>query len=116
MGDQRILGAAAPSGSGSFPIDVILAEDGSAPPHYQVALYYVDFGPTPWGDGQTQTANRTQEAYLLQLPSLDPLSKRVVVSDFSGGVWHIYNISGSFRIRTSTMRGDYAVISALAFE
>lgn len=116
MGDQRILGAAAPSGSGSFPIDVILAEDGSAPPHYQVALYYVDFGPTPWGDGQTQTANRTQEAYLLQLPSLDPLSKRVVVSDFSGGVWHIYNISGSFRIRTTTMRGDYAVISALAFE
>ncbi len=35
-----------------------------APTRFRVAVYYCDFGPTPWGDGQRGDALRTQEAYL----------------------------------------------------
>ena len=87
-----------------------------APTRFRVAVYYCDFGPTPWGDGQRGDALRTQEAYLLRLPSLDPLTPRVAVRDFAGGVWHVYEIGESFRLRTTTMRGDYATVSAVAFD
>jgi hypothetical protein len=110
----RALGAAAPSGSGSFPVDFVLGA--GAPTRFRVAVYYCDFGPTPWGDGQRGDALRTQEAYLLRLPSLDPLTPRVAVRDFAGGVWHVYEIGESFRLRTTTMRGDYATVSAVAFD
>jgi hypothetical protein len=42
----------------------------------------------------------------------------VPVRDFAGGVWHVYEIDGGagFRVRTTTMRGDYAVLSAIAFD
>jgi hypothetical protein len=109
----RALGAAAPSGSGSFPIDIVLGD--GAPARFRVAIYYCDFGPTPWGDGQQGKA-RTQEAYLLRLPSLNPLAPRTALRDFAGGVWHVYEVGESFRVRTTTVRGDYATVSAIAFD
>ena len=100
----RFLGAAAPSGSGSVPIDVILAD----PSHtYTLSLYCVDFALTPWGDGQVMDGNRTQEVYLLTLPDLNPMTLRQGLRDFNDGVWLSYNIKGSVRVRVSTMRGDY---------
>lgn len=112
-GGPRALGAAAPSGSGSFPIDFVLGA--GAPARFRVAVYYCDFGPTPWGDGQ-RGDSRTQEAYLLRIPSLDPLTPRVALRGFAGGVWHVYEIGESFRLRTTTLRGDYATVSAVAFD
>ncbi len=90
--------------------------DGAAGRRYVLSLYFVDFGPTPWGDGQTEDANRTQEVYLLALPGLTPVAPRAALRDFSGGLWLSFDVAGSVRVRVTTMRGDYAVVSALAFD
>jgi hypothetical protein len=54
--------------------------------------------------------------YLLTLPALEPLAPREALRDFAGGVWLVFDVAGSFRIRTTTMRGEYAAVSALAFD
>ena len=113
-GGGRALGAAAPQGSGSIPIDVLV--QASAPPRFRVAAYFADFGPTPWGDGQAGE-NRTQEVYLLTgYPELNPLTPHQLLSDFGGGVWLNYEVGGNFRVRVTTARGDYCVLSALMFD
>jgi hypothetical protein len=112
---QRRLGALAPSGSGSALVDVFVNPN-AVNLKYKVSAYMCDFGPTPWGDGQVGE-NRTQEVYLLTgYPELNPLTPRQKLSDFSQGVWFSYIIEGSFRFRVTTIRGDYAVLSALVFD
>jgi len=110
----RGLGAAAPSGSGSWPTDIYLTEPGKS---YKLAAYFCDFGPTPWGDGQKSVEGRWQSVYLLQaFPSLNPSSQRIGIKDFQGCVWLQWAVKGGVRIRVSTIRGDYAVLSAIAFD
>jgi hypothetical protein len=113
-GGGRALGAAAPQGSGSIPIDVFVNDD--APPRFRVAAYFTDFGPTPWGDGESGE-NRTQEVYLLTgYPALNPLTPHQLLADFAPGVWLNYEVGGNFRVRVTTVRGDYCVLSALMFD
>ena len=111
---SRFLGAAAPQGSGSFPLDIIVNDESL---RWQLSLYYCDYGATPWGDGEfSEIPTRQQEVYLLTLPTLDPAAPRNALSNFSQGVWMIYNVQGSIRVRTTTIRGDYAVLSAVLFD
>jgi alpha-L-rhamnosidase len=112
-GTGRLLGAGAPSGSGSFPLDLVLGPSESTR-SWSLSLYFVDLGPTPWGDGQS--GPRQQEVYLLSLPSLDPAAPRTALRGFSGGVWLTFDVVGSVRVRTTTIRGDYAVLSAVCFD
>ena len=108
----RRLGALSPSGSGSALVDISVAPGA---PSYVLSLYIVDFAPTPWGGGQA--GNRTQEVYILTgPPQLNPATPRQVLSDLSGGVWLSYRLTGSVRVRVTTVRGEYAVLSALAFD
>lgn len=115
----RGLGAAAPSGTGSFPTDIAVNPT-TAPSKYRLAAYFCDYGPTPWGDGQGNGAGgdgRRQSVYLLKgYPSLDPAAPRTGIQDFQGGVWLVWEVEGSVRLRVSTIRGDYGVLSALAFD
>ncbi len=111
----RGLGAAAPFGTGSFPTDIAV-DPTTAPPKYRLAAYFCDYGPTPWGDGQGG-GGRRQSVYLLKgYPSLDPAAPRTGIQDFQGGVWLVWEVEGSVRLRVSTIRGDYGVLSALAFD
>lgn len=113
-GGGRALGAAAPQGSGSIPVDVFVNAD--APPRFRVAAYFTDFGPTPWGDGESGES-RTQEVYLLTgYPALNPLTPHQLLADFAAGVWLNYEVGGNFRVRVTTARGDYCVLSALMFD
>ena len=108
----RGLGAAAPQGTGSFPTDIVL----TAPRRFRLAAYFCDFGGTPWGDGQ-QGSERWQSVYLLEAyPSLNPAAPRMGLQHFQGGTWLVWDVQGSVRLRVSTVRGDYAVLSALAFD
>ena len=109
---HRRLGAAAPQGSGSFPTDIALTSAAPA----RLSAYFVDFAATPWGDGQSPTA-RSQEVYLLTgYPALNPAAPRAALEDFAGGVWMTWEVEGDIRVRISTIRGDYAVLSAIAFD
>ena len=120
-GGARRLGSLSPEGSGSAMADVFVANDA---PAFRVSEYFCDFGATPWGDGQTQDA-RTQEIYLLTgYPELNPLAPRLALTGFGAAgsgtncTWLTYELRAgqSFRVRSTTIRGDYSVLSALAFD
>jgi alpha-L-rhamnosidase len=112
---QRRLGALSPSGSGSALVDIFVNSSNPIQ-RFRVSAYLVDFSSTPWFDGQIYD-NRSQEVYLLTgYPDLNPLTKRQTISDFQQGLWLKYEIQGNFRFRVSTIRGDYAVLSALMFD
>jgi hypothetical protein len=49
-------------------------------------------------------------------PELNPLTPHQLLSDFGGGVWLNYEVGGNFRVRVTTARGDYCVLSALMFD
>ena len=104
-------GAAFPNGCPTFIVDVIAAEQTK---RYQLAAYFVDFGPAP--DGSTGEP-RSQEVYTLTgYPSLNPMTPRQRLSDFSGGVWITYELVGDARLRVATIRGDLGVLSAITFD
>ena len=44
------------------------------------------------------------------------MAERVYLSGFGGGVWMSWLLEGDVRVRLSTMTGDQAVVSALAFD
>jgi len=49
-------------------------------------------------------------------PALNPLTPRQLLADFGAGVWLTYELEGDFRFRVSNVRGEYGVLSALAFD
>jgi hypothetical protein len=120
-GGARRLGSLSPIGSGSAMADVFVHNDA---PAFRVSEYFCDFGATPWGDGQTQDP-RTQEVYLLTgYPQLSPLAPRLALTGFGADgsgtncTWLTYELRAgqNFRVRSTTIRGDYSVLSALAFD
>jgi hypothetical protein len=54
--------------------------------------------------------------YACRYPDLSPAAPRTYLADFSGGLWLTYELQGDVRVRISTIRGDYAVLSAVAFD
>ena len=115
----RRLGSLSPIGSGSAMADCFVNDDA---PRFRLSEYFCDFGPTPWGDGQ-RGDNRTQEVYLLTgYPQLNPLAPRQALRDFGAGgsrcVWLSFDVPAgqSFRLRSTTIRGDYSVFSGIAFD
>ena len=44
------------------------------------------------------------------------MAPRLALRDFRGGLWLSYAVNGDVRVRASTIRGDYAVVSAIAFD
>jgi hypothetical protein len=119
-GGARRLGSLSPIGSGSAMADCFVSNDA---PAFRLSQYFCDFGPTPWGDGQEPGDGRTQEVYLLTgYPQLNPLAPRLALSGFgahnSSCLWLTYELPAgqSFRVRSTTIRGDYSVLSALAFD
>ncbi len=60
---------------------------------------------------------RLPKRYLLNgYPELSPKAQRQYLADFGGGLWLSYELEGDVRVRISTIRGDYAVLSAVTFD
>lgn len=116
-GVRRALGYTQPCGCPTSPVDILLTDAARASgKRFKLSIYYVDFAPSV-SCGSLDGTARIQETYLLKgYPSLDPLAPRQALTDFAGGVWMSYAVSGDVRIRISTGRGDCAVLSALAFD
>ena len=110
---RRALGATQPCGGPTSPVDIVL-KNRSAP--YSLSLYFVDFGAAPVCTSLDGT-NRTQELLLMSgYPALNPLAPRMLLDDFSGGTWLTFEVAGDVRVRISTITGDQAVLSAIAFD
>jgi alpha-L-rhamnosidase len=116
-GAARHLGFVQPCGCPTAPVDILLSDAAKAAGRkYRLSLYFVDFAPSATCGGLDGTA-RTQEVYLLTgYPDLSPATPRQYLANFSGGVWMSYDVAGDIRVRISTIRGDMAVLSALAFD
>ena len=114
---RRALGYSQPCGGPTSPIDVTLTDAARASGlRYIMSAYYVDFAPSATCGALDGTA-RLQETYLLRgYPDLSPMAERVYLSGFGGGVWMSWLLEGDVRLRLSTMTGDQAVVSALAFD
>jgi hypothetical protein len=114
----RHIGFAQPCGCPTFPIDITLTDAAIAEGHtYRLSAYFVDWAPSPACSTMQDGEARSQEIYILSAyPDLSPVTERQFLTDFTGGVWMSYELSGSVRFRSSTSRGDYAVISALVFD
>jgi len=116
-GAPRHLGYMQPCGCPTAPFDILLTDAAKAANKtFRLSLYFVDYAPSASCGGLDGTA-RTQEVYLLTgYPDLSPLAPRAALSDFAGGVWLTYAVQGDVRVRISTVRGDMAVLSAVAFD
>ena len=116
-GGPRHLGLTQPCGCPTSPVDIALTDEAiTAGKRYRLSLYFVDFAPAP-RCGTLDGTNRSQEVYLLTgYPDLSPAAPRQYLADFSRGVWLSYNVEGNIRVRISTIRGDYAALSAVAFD
>ena len=54
---------------------------------------------------------------LAQYPSLNPLTPRLYLEGFGGGVWLRYELpAADVRVRISCIAGEMAVLSAVAFD
>ena len=108
---RRSLGAAVPQGGPTFIVDIVALDQAK---RWRLSAYFVDFGPAP--DGSTGEP-RSQEVYtLIGYPSLNPMTPRQYLSDFAQGVWVTYEVVGDVRLRIATIRGDFGVLSAIAFD
>jgi hypothetical protein len=116
-GSPRHLGYVQPCGCPTAPVDVVLTDAAKAAnASYVLSAYFVDFAPSAGCGGFDGTA-RAQEVYLLTgYPRLNPAAPRQALSAFSGGVWLSWRLQGDVRVRISTVTGDMAVLSALAFD
>jgi hypothetical protein len=116
-GGRRALGYSQPCGGPTSPIDIELTDEAKAAgKRYVLSAYYVDFAPSATC-GALDGSARLQETYLLRgYPDLSPMAPRVYLSGFRGGVWLRWLLEGDVRLRLSTMTGDQAVVSALAFD
>jgi hypothetical protein len=69
--------------------------------------------------GALDGSPRTQELLIMKgYPNLAPLAPRLLLQDFAGGVWLSYELPAAdgVRVRISTVTGDMAVLSAVAFD
>jgi hypothetical protein len=76
------------------------------PAEYQLALYFVDL----------DCKGRRQSVELFDLASHKLIAPTHVYSNFTGGVYAVYNCRQSVRIRINHIRGDNAVLSGLFFD
>ena len=113
----RHLGLTQPCGCPTSPFDIVITDAAKATGlRYRLSAYFVDYAPSPSCGAFDGTA-RSQEVYLLQgYPLLNPAAPRNALADFSGGVWVTWEVEGDIRVRISTIRGDFAVLSAIAFD
>ncbi len=116
-GAPRHLGLVQPCGCPTAPVDVVLTDAAKAANvTYRLSAYFVDFAPSP-GCGAFGGTARSQEVYLLTgYPALNPAAPRTALADFAGGIWLSWELRGDVRVRISTISGDMAVLSALAFD
>jgi hypothetical protein len=113
----RRLGFTQPCGCPTSPVDILLTDAAKASGlRYRLSAYFVDWAPSPTCSALDGTA-RTQEVYLLTgYPDLSPAAPRSALTDFGPGIWLTWEVAGDIRIRISTVRGDMAVLSAVAFD
>jgi len=115
---RRALGVTQPCGGPTSPVDITLTDAAkSAGKRFLLSLYFVDYGAAP-ACGALDGKPRSQELLLMQgYPGLNPLAPRLLLSGFGGGVWLQYELPASdVRVRISTVTGDMAVLSAIAFD
>lgn len=113
---RRALGVTQPCGGPTSPVDI--AVGAGAPPRFTLRLYFVDWGAAP-ACGALDGSPRTQELLIMKgYPNLAPLAPRLLLQDFAGGVWLSYELptAEGVRVRISTVTGDMAVLSAVAFD
>jgi hypothetical protein len=113
----RKIGLTQPCGCPTSPVDILLTDQAKASgKRYKLSLYFVDWAPSPSCQAYDGT-QRSQEVYLLTgYPNLNPFTPRQALTDFSGGIWMSYDLVGDARVRISTIKGGFAVLSALAFD
>ena len=114
---NRKIGFTQPCGCPTSPVDIQLTDEAKASgKRYTLSAYFVDYAPSPSCQAYDGT-QRSQEIYLLKgYPDLNPLTPRQALTDFSEGIWMSYNLVGDARVRISTIKGDFAVLSAIAFD
>jgi hypothetical protein len=83
-------------------VDVALRQ----PAEYQLALYFVDL----------DRKGRRQSVELFDLETRKLIAPTRVYSDFTGGVYAVYDCRQSVRVRVNHVRGDNAVWSGLFFD
>ena len=114
---SRKIGFTQPCGCPTSPVDILLTDEAKASgKRYTLSAYFVDYAPSPSCQAYDGT-QRSQEIYLLTgYPDLNPLTPRQALTDFKDGIWFSYNLVGDARVRISTIKGDFAVLSAIAFD
>ena len=116
---RRALGVTQPVGGPTSPVDIVLTDAAKvAGRRFRLALYFVDFGLAPGGETALDGRPRTQELLLMRgYPDLNPLTPRMYIDGFEGGVWLVYELpAADVRVRISTITGDMAVLSAIALD
>ena len=73
---------------------------------YRLAIYFVDF----------DARGRRQTVTLMSGATLDPIAPVQLLDNFVGGVWLVYEVTGSVRFRVNFVRGTNPVVSALLFD
>ena len=98
------------------PFDVLLTDAAiAAGTRYRFSAYFVDWGVSP--ENTFSSTARAQEVYLLEgYPDFSPKAPREVLTNFSEGIWLSWDIAGSVRLRISSISGNYAALSAVAFD
>jgi hypothetical protein len=89
----------------TYALDVALRSASSTTQFFTIALYAADW----------DSRGRRGTVALLDAATLNPLSPIQGLREYEGGVWLVWNVSGSFRLRVSQTRGDNAPVSALLF-
>ena len=81
---------------------------------YQLAVYAVDYdNGDPSHDGLPQ---RKQTVALLNIHTLEAAAPIQYLDDYTGGVWIVYELNTSARVRFSMLHGYNNVLSALMFD
>jgi hypothetical protein len=81
---------------------------------YQLAIYAVDYdNGDPSHDGLPR---RKQTVALLNMHTLEAAAPIQYLDDYTGGVWIVYELNTSARVRYSMLHGDNNVLSALMFD
>ena len=81
---------------------------------WQLAIYVVDYDN---GDpSHLGYPTRKQTIALLNMHTLEPLAPVQYLDDYTGGVWIVYELNTSARVRFSMLHGDNNVLSAIMFD
>jgi alpha-L-rhamnosidase len=81
---------------------------------WQLAIYVVDYDNSD--PSHLGFPPRKQTIALLNMHTLEPLAPVQYLDDYTQGVWIVYELNTSARVRFSMLHGDNNVLSAIMFD